>query len=364
MEAKSVSALPGNPRRKMPPPGPSPETGGGDSAETVSDLWQFEPKWDGFRCLAFRNEGKVELRAKSGKSLSRYFPEVLAALAALPVKQFVLDGELAIPVGSTLSFDALQMRLHPAASRIAKLSVATPAVLILFDCLLDAQQRNLLNEPLTERRAALESLFESLPEPGLLRLSPYTRKPAEAKRWLQRSGGELDGVIAKRLDGVYVAGERAMLKIKCKRTADCVVGGFRYESAGDVVGSLLLGLYNEQGKLDHVGFTSSIPQAERKALTARLRKLIGPPGFTGDAPGGPSRWSTERSTQWEPLQSKLVVEVEYDHVSGDRFRHGTRLVRWRPDKSPRQCTFEQLKPPARPRTLIKKVLRPAAAGMR
>ena len=339
MEAKAVSALP------------------------ADAGWQFEPKWDGFRCLAFRNADKIELRAKSGKSLSRYFPEVLAALSELPVEQFVLDGELTIPVGSTLSFDALQMRLHPAASRINKLSIATPAVLIVFDCLMDGQ-RTFLDAPLIERRDALESWFDKLPKPGLLRLSPYTRNAAEARKWLQRSGGALDGVIAKRLDGVYLPGERAMLKVKCKRTADCVVGGFRYESGGDEVGSLLLGLYNAQGKLDHVGFTSSIAKAERPALTARLRKLLGPPGFTGDAPGGPSRWSTERSTQWEPLKSKLVVEVEYDHVSGDRFRHGTRLVRWRPDKSPRQCTFEQLERPTRPRTLVTKVLKQAIARTR
>ena len=240
MEAKSVSALP------------------------VDEGWQYEPKWDGFRCLAFRSGDDVELRAKSGKSLSRYFPEVLAALAALPMEHFVLDGELVIAVDSTLSFDALQMRLHPAASRIEKLSLATPAMLVLFDCLMDAGQRSLLDEPLTERRKALEALFIALPERGLLRLSPYTRKPAEAKRWLARSGGALDGVIAKRLDGAYISGERAMLKIKLKHTADCVVGGFRYESEGDEVGSLLLGLYNDEGKLDHVGFTSSLPKAERK----------------------------------------------------------------------------------------------------
>jgi ATP-dependent DNA ligase len=321
--------------------------------------WQYEPKWDGFRCLAFRNLDQIELRARSGKSLSRYFPEVLTALGKLPVKHFVLVGELAIPVGKTLSFDSLQMRLHPAASRIRKLSEATPAVLILFDCLQDADQNNLLNAPLTERREALEKLFRELPDAGVLRLSPYTRKAKDAARWLQKSGGALDGVIAKRLDGPYACGERAMLKVKLKRTADCVVGGFRYESKSDQVGSLLLGLYNDAGALDHVGYTSSISTAERKALTSRLKKLIAPPGFTGDAPGGPSRWSTERSSQWEPLQAKLVVEVEYDHISSNRFRHGTRLVRWRPDKSPAQCTFEQLAKPARPR-MVRDVLQAAA----
>lgn len=326
--------------------------------------WQFEPKWDGFRCLGFRALDHVELRAKSGKTLSRYFPEVLQALCELPVKHFVLDGELAIPIGNSLSFAALQMRLHPAASRVRKLSAETPAVFILFDCLMDADGRSLIKRSLSERRDALEAFFDSLPRPGLLRLSPYTRKRAEAQRWLDHAGGALDGVVAKRVDGAYISGERAMLKVKRLRTADCVVGGFRYETGGDQVGSLLLGLYNAAGKLDHVGFTAGIPAKDRKALTKRLEKLIGPPGFTGDAPGAPSRWSTDRSTQWQPLKTKLVVEVRYDHVSGRRFRHGTKLVRWRPDKSPRQCTFEQLQAPARPRQIVRRILRTDTAELR
>lgn len=322
----------------------------------TDDGWQFEPKWDGFRCLAFRDGDSIELRAKSGKPLGRFFPEVIEALQTLSVKRFVLDGELVIPVGASLSFDALQMRLHPAASRVTRLSKATPALLVLFDCLLDARGASLIDAPLTQRRAALEKFFGSLRSPGLLRLSPYTHHRKEAQRWLERAGGALDGVIAKRIDGAYIAGGRAMLKVKRMRTADCVVGGFRYESDGDQVGSLLLGLYDDEGKLDHVGFTSSIPARERAALTKRLEKLISPPGFTGDAPGAPSRWSTERSTEWEPLKPELVVEVRYDHVSSDRFRHGAKLVRWRPDKAPRQCTFEQLAAPARPGRLIKEVL--------
>ena len=323
--------------------------------------WQFEPKWDGFRCLAFRTLDKVELRARSGKSLSRYFPEVVAALATLPVQHFVLDGELVIPTGTKLSFGALQMRLHPAASRIRKLSAETPAVLVLFDCLMSADRQNLTDAPLTKRREALEKLFHGLKDSGVLRLSPYTHKAKEAARWLQKSGGALDGVIAKRIDGPYVPGERSMLKVKLKHTADCVVGGFRYESKSDQVGSLLLGVYDDAGRLNHVGYTSSIPKAERKKLTARLKKLIAPPGFSGNAPGGPSRWSTARSAHWEPLQPKLVVEVEYDQITGDRFRHGTRLVRWRPDKAPRQCTFEQLAKPAKLRSLMRDVFRPAKA---
>jgi ATP-dependent DNA ligase len=318
--------------------------------------WQFEPKWDGFRCLAFRAGAEVDLRAKSGKPLARYFPEVVAMLRELPHDRFVLDGELAIPDGDTLSFDALQLRLHPAESRIRKLAKETPALLILFDCLVDANGRARLDRPLTIRREALEDFFNSLKGPGDLRLSPYTRKAAEARKWLEKAGGALDGVVAKRVDGPYVTGERAMLKVKRLRSADCVVGGFRYATNSDLVGSLLLGLYNDEGKLDHVGFTSTISNAERPALTKRLEKLKGGSGFTGDAPGGPSRWSTERSAEWVPLKPELVVEVRYDHVTGGRFRHGTKLLRWRPDKAPRQCTFEQMQQEARPGKLVRMIL--------
>jgi ATP-dependent DNA ligase len=320
-------------------------------AKLVSELpeepgWQFEPKWDGFRCLAFRAGDAVDLRAKSGKPLARYFPEVVAFLKALKPKQFVLDGELAIPQDATLSFDALQMRVHPAESRIKKLSVETPAVLILFDMLLDTDGKSLIEQPLTERRHALERFFKAGRGAKGLKLSPFTVKRKEAERWLNDARGALDGVVAKLSDGPYLPGERAMLKIKRLRTADCVVGGFRYETGSNQVGSLLLGLYNKNGKLDHVGFTATISNAERPALTKILKALIAPPGFTGKAPGGPSRWSTERSGEWEPVKPKLVVEVRYDHVTGDRFRHGTKLIRFRPDKAPRQCTFEQLAPAA------------------
>jgi len=319
--------------------------------------WQFEPKWDGFRCLAFRAREDIELRAKSGKSLGRYFPEMLAVLRRLEPSRFVLDGELAIPVGETFSFDALQMRLHPAESRIKKLAAETPAVLILFDLLATPSGQSLLQTPLLQRRAALEAFFRSIGAVEAVRLSPFTRDVAEARRWLEASGGALDGVIAKRLDGIYQPGERAMLKVKKRRTADCVVGGFRYERNSRLVGSLLLGLYNREGKLDHVGFTATLHDLDREALTRQLEGLVMPPGFTGNAPGGPSRWSTERSGEWQPLRPELVVEVRYDHVSGGRFRHGTRLVRWRPDKAPRQCTFEQIEvsPKATERM-------PAAAG--
>lgn len=306
--------------------------------------WQFEPKWDGFRALAFKDGDQLDLMSKSGKPLGRYFPEVVAALAALPVKRFAVDGELVISVGDALSFDALQMRLHPAESRIKKLAAETPADFILFDLLLTPENKSLLDAPLSERRAALEKLFARIAAAGQGRfhLSPFTRNVAEARNWLSQSGVALDGVIAKRVAGAYQPGERAMLKVKNLRTADCVVGGFRYATGSKEVGSLLLGLYNDAGKLDHVGFCSGIPNASRRELTERLEALRGGPGFTGDAPGGPSRWSTERSAQWEPLKPKLIAEVRYDHITDNRFRHGTKFLRWRPDKSAKQCTFDQL----------------------
>ncbi|MGN6514445.1 MAG: ATP-dependent DNA ligase [Rhizomicrobium sp.] len=318
-------------------------------------VWQFEPKWDGFRCLAFRDGAKVELRAKSGKPLTRYFPEIVSALKSLEPKQFAVDGELLIPQGATLSFDALQMRLHPAQSRIDKLSRETPAVLMLFDMLEDTSGRSLMDETLVARRRALEA-FHKRAKSERLKISPYSRKLTDAKKWLGKAGrGALDGVIAKPLDQPYQPEERAMLKVKCLRTADCVVGGFRYATGSRDIGSLLLGLYNGGGKLDHVGFTSGIAKADQAALKKKLAPLRGGEGFTGNAPGGPSRWSTERSAEWEPLRLKLVAEVRYNHVTGDRFRHGTKFLRWRPDKSPRQCTFDQLQKEARPAKLMQKL---------
>jgi ATP-dependent DNA ligase len=316
-------------------------------AKLVTELpkeagWQFEPKWDGFRCLAFRAGGDAEIKAKSGKSLSRFFPEVLENLRAVSAKTFVLDGELVIPVDGALSFDALQMRLHPAESRIVRLSNETPAIFIAFDCLLRKARQSLLLELFEARRAELEALFEGIGKKAGLTITPFARDKRKAERWLNDPQVSVDGVVAKRLDLPYRPGERAMLKIKHLRTADCVVGGFRYETGQKLVGSLLLGLYDKQGLLHHVGFTSALADSEKPALTKRLEKLVAPPGFTGDAPGGPSRWNTTRSAEWQPLRPKLVVEVCYDHVTGNRFRHGTKLVRWRPDKAPTQCTFEQL----------------------
>jgi ATP-dependent DNA ligase len=271
--------------------------------------WQYEPKWDGFRCLLSRQGGKVDLRSKSGEDLARYFPELVQAALDLKAASFVLDGEIVVPHGKTFSFDDLLQRIHPAASRVKKLSEETPALFIAFDLVATATDKKLAVQPLRERRPALEAFakaqFKSHPT---FRLSPVTTSYATAQKWLKQSGGGSDGVIAKRADLPYQAGNRdGMQKIKKFRSADCVVGGFRYATnkvnGQKVVGSLLLGLYDDAGLLHHVGFTSAIKQQEKPALTAKLEPLIGKPGFTGNAPGGPSRWSTERSAQWCPLKS-------------------------------------------------------------
>ena len=306
--------------------------------------WAYEPKWDGFRCLAFREGKSVELQSKSGQSLTRYFPEVADTLRSVPARRFVLDGEIVVPVNGRLSFDDLLQRIHPAASRVQKLAREHPAQLVVFDLLMDGSGRILAALPLRERRRRLEA-FAAHELVGIegLRLSPATTDIATARKWLAMTGGTFDGVMAKRVDLEYRSGDRTgMEKIKRQRTADCVVGGFRYAASAPVVGSLLLGLYDAKGLLHHVGFTSGFSAAERQKLLTRLRSLVKPPGFTGRAPGGPSRWSTKRSTEWEPLQPRLVAEVRYDHFTGGRFRHGTRFLRWRPDKKPRQCTMDQV----------------------
>ena len=320
MEAKSVDTIPAGPE------------------------WQYEPKWDGFRCLAFRDGNEIALQSKAGEPLARYFPEMVEAVREVGAKKFVLDGEIVIPHGSSLSFDDLLMRIHPAESRVRKLAAETPALLIVFDLLVDERGTPLVEKTRDERRQRLEAFAARyLKGHPRIALSPCTDDPRMAMKWFEATRGALDGVIAKRRDFPYRSGDRTgMQKFKQRRTADCVVGGYRYASAGRAIGSLLLGLYDDQGLLHHVGFTSSMSAADRKALVPKLEALVKEPGFTGHAPGGPSRWSTERSAEWKPLRSKLVAEVEYDHVSGSRFRHGTRFVRWRPDKAPRQCTFEQI----------------------
>lgn len=321
MEAKSVAQLP------------------------VGADWQYEPKWDGFRCLAFRDGDRIDLQSKSGQPLGRYFPELVEALLKLKAKQFVIDGEIVVPVKGKLSFDDLLMRIHPAASRVQKLAKEHPAQLIVFDLLVDDRGRSIAGEALTDRRHRLDAFAKKyFAKNKSIELSPQTKDLKIAKSWLAGAGGDVDGVIAKRLDLPYQSGNRhGMVKVKRLRTADCVVGGFRYASEGKVVGSLLLGLYDDKGLLHHVGFTSSFKTNEKAALTKKVEKLIKPPGFTGRAPGGPSRWSTDRSAEWKPLASKLVIEVQYDHFTGGRFRHGTKFLRWRPDKKPSLCLLNQVK---------------------
>jgi ATP-dependent DNA ligase len=305
--------------------------------------WQYEPKWDGFRCLVHRDGKRIELRSKSGTLLNRYFPDLVQAITAIGARRFVLDGEIVVPVSGKLSFSELQLRLHPAASRVAMLAEAHPARLMVFDLLLGPKGPSLLDRPLAGRREALETFVAGLKKHVALQLSPRTTARTDALRWLKSRRNALDGIIAKQLDAPYRAGERdAMVKYKRRKTADCVVGGFRYDKDGELVGSLLLGLYDREGKLNHVGFTSAFKREDKQALTKRLETLIASPGFTGNAPGGPSRWSTERSAQWKPLKPKLVVEVGFDHVTDCRFRHGTTLLRWRKDKRPDQCRMDQL----------------------
>jgi ATP-dependent DNA ligase len=319
-----------------------PESGG----------WIYEPKWDGFRGLAFRKGQEVLLQSKAGQPLGRYFPELVAALAKLPQSQFVLDGEIVILSQGHLDFNALLQRIHPADSRIRRLSQETPVTFLCFDLLVDPQGKLLTGETLEQRRNALEDFFKNIHRNGSIRISPATRELAAAQRWMGNLATVgFDGVVAKRVDEPYHSGDRnGMVKIKRLRTADCVVGGFRYASKGKVVGSLLLGLHDDDGKLNHVGFTSSFKAEDRPRLLKTLEPFITDVkqgtglGFNGNAPGGPSRWSTERSTEWVPLRNKLVCEVQYDHFSGGRFRHGCKFLRWRPDKTPAQCTYEQVIP--------------------
>ncbi len=306
--------------------------------------WQYEPKWDGFRCLAWKEGAKVFLQSKAGQPLTRYFPDIEAAVRTIKATRCVLDGEITVQVSGLLSFDDLLQRIHPAESRVRKLAQETPATLIVFDFLADEKGQSWVQRPLLERRQALERFAKKYFKSSAIRLSPKTDRFEEVKRWFKTMGGGLDGVIAKRLDAAYEPGQRSgvVQKIKNLRTADCVVGGFRYAEKAKTVGSLLLGLYNEAGQLDHIGFTSALANIDKPALTRKLEALIEPPGFTGKAPGGPSRWSTRRTSEWKPLKPVLVVEVQYDHFTGGRFRHGTGLLRWRPDKSPRQCLLKQV----------------------
>ena len=318
------------------------------SVETLpeGDNWLYEPKWDGFRCLLVRDRSAVTLRSKSGEDLTRYFPELAQAALEIKSSAFMLDGEIVIPSGKTLSFDSLLQRIHPAASRITKLARETPAIFVAFD-LLALGKNDYVGAPLTKRKQHLHAFFKALKRDDRFAVSPSTTKLTTARRWLSAAGAGFDGVIAKRVDLPYQSGNReGMQKIKRYRSADCVIGGFRYaqnkQSGRKVIGSLLLGLYDDDGLLHHVGFTSAFKAAEKVELTERLLPLVTDKSFTGNTPGGPSRWSTRRSSEWAPLKPKLVVEVSYDHFTGGRFRHGTSILRWRPDKHPRQCSYDQL----------------------
>ncbi|HYX52092.1 MAG TPA: ATP-dependent DNA ligase [Candidatus Limnocylindrales bacterium] len=315
--------------------------------------WLYEPKWDGFRCLAFRSGDEIVLQSKAGQPLGRYFPEMVEALRNLPAQKFVLDGEIIIRSGNGLDFDALLQRIHPAASRIKKLSQETPATYLVFDLLVTEKGRSIADQPLSARRMELQHFaapnFQGNPQ---VHLSPAASDFETAERWMRQGAAHgLDGIVAKRLDCEYTSGERTgMVKIKRMRTADCVVGGFRWAQKGGEVGSLLLGVYNHEGQLDHIGFSSSFSKEDRKKLKPIITPLIAKEsgvdaGFNGKAPGGPSRWAREdRNTEWFPLKHKLVGEFQYDHFSGGRFRHGTKFLRWRPDKKPEQCSIDQVKP--------------------
>jgi ATP-dependent DNA ligase len=377
------------PKLNLPiqPPYPPAEAKSVDTLPHASG-WLYEPKWDGFRCLAFRQGDEVVLQSKAGQPLGRYFPEIVAALLALPARRFVLDGEIVIRSGAGLDFDALLQRIHPAASRIQRLSQETPSTYMVFDLLVDSKGRSLVDRPLSARRMALQEFAgENIEvEPDRKRsqkadpqatlnnerilLSLASSDFPTAEKWMREGAASgWDGVVAKRLDCEYMSGERTgMVKIKRIRTADCVVGGFRWARAKasatgaqepkrdsksedsnkrptEEVGSLLLGLYNKNGELDHIGFSASFTREERKKLKSILKPFMGGEGFSGKAPGGPSRWTRDaRDTEWFPLKPKLVGEFQYDHFSGGRFRHGTKFLRWRPEKKPEQCTMEQIRP--------------------
>lgn len=335
------------PALSLPLTPPLPPMEAKRAARLPSGSLQYEPKWDGFRCLAFKEGDRVALQSKAGLPLDRYFPEVVRGVQSIKARQCVFDGELVVPDGhGGLSFDALLQRIHPAASRVDRLSRETPALYLVFDLLLDDKGRLLTNEPLSERRRRLER-FAARGWPARVQLSPATLEAELAGHWLDPAKGALvDGVMAKRLDAPYRSGERdAMTKVKRLRSADCVVGGYRRGVHGGV-GSLLLGLYDDEGLLHHVGFSSSFNDTQRQTLLSVLTPYEGGSGFTGRAPGGPSRWSGARETEWIALIPDLVCEVQFDHFSQGRFRHGTRFLRWRPDKAPGQCTFEQVEPVA------------------
>ena len=322
--------------------------------EIPSGPYLYEPKWDGFRALVFRSNNDVYIQSRDSRPLDRYFPELHDALIACLPDECVLDGEIVIATAGGLDFDALQLRLHPAASRVRKLAQETPSSFVAFD-VLSIGKRNLMGEPQAERRKALEELLGNVKPP--VYLTPVTRDRETALDWLTRfEGAGLDGVVAKLESAPYLPGKRAMIKVKHSRTADCVVAGFRWHKSGkDAVGSLLLGLYDDRGVLQHVGVASSFTMQMRRHLAKELeplrkdamedhpwREWAGAAAESSRMPGAQSRWSAGKDLSWEPLRIERVCEVKYDHMQGDRFRHAAFFLRWRPDKAPKDCRYDQL----------------------
>ncbi|MEU7316816.1 ATP-dependent DNA ligase [Streptomyces sp. NPDC007083] len=328
------------------------------AVSAVPEGMQYEAKWDGFRCLVFRDGDEVELLSRTGKSLVRYFPELVTALRERLPERCVLDGEIVLPTGGRLDFEALQQRIHPAASRVRLLAERTPVSYVAFD-LLALGDTDAMAEPLSERRRMLESALEGCRPP--LHLAPVTHDSAVAREWFaQYEGAGLDGVVAKRTDLPYRPGERVMLKVKHERTADCVLAGLRpHKSGPEALGSLLLGLHDASGVLQYVGASSSFPAARRRELMRELAPLRTDrpeehpwarwaeeeAQQEGRMPGAPSRWSGGKDSSWVPLRPERVCEVAYDHMEGERFRHTVLFRRWRPDREPRSCTYEQLEQP-------------------
>jgi ATP-dependent DNA ligase len=319
----------------------------------------YEPKWDGFRCVVFRDGDQVELASRGEKPLTRYFPEVVAAVRERLPQRCVVDGEIVIVNGDRLDFEALLQRIHPAESRVDRLARETPASFVAFDLLADGD-RSLLSSPLRDRRARLADLLADAAPPVFL--TPATTDVALARRWFETfEGAGLDGVVAKSLADGYQPDVRAMLKIKHERTADCVVAGYRWHKSGGVVGSLLLGLYDDSGGLQHVGVAASFPMKRRAELVEELAPYVvedlgsHPWGAWASAeaqakdrlPGAVSRWNSKKDLSWVPLRPELVAEVAYDHMEGTRFRHTAQFRRWRPDREPRSCTYDQLERPVR-----------------
>jgi ATP-dependent DNA ligase len=317
------------------------------------DRFLFEPKWDGFRAIVFRGESQVFIQSRDLRPLDRYFPELHDVLLRTLPAGCVVDGEIVIATPHGLDFDALQLRLHPAASRVAKLAQETPSSFVAFD-LLAAGGKDIRERGQTERRTQLEQILAKVAPP--VHLTPVTRDRAVALEWLTRfEGAGLDGIVAKGVDRPYLPGQRAMIKVKHSRTADCVVAGFRWHKSGqDTIGSLLLGIYDDRGRLQHIGVTSAFTMATRKALVGelaplRVNALDGHPwrewasaGEFARMPGGQSRWSAGKDLSWEPLRVERVCEVKYDHLQGSRFRHAAVFLRWRPDRKPGDCRYDQL----------------------